>query len=322
MTLPGSLHEPQPDQELTVDRRPVVLVIVGHYLPGFRAGGITTCVANIVASLHHEFRFLIIARDRDLGTANPYPGVRYGQWEPVGGAHVQYVRADRHASAEVWRIMANTAHDILYLNSFFEPLVVRTLMRQWGRRNGRRPALLVPHGEFAWPSLSQKFVKKALFIWLARWTGLYANVWWHASNAVEADDVRKWMKVTGARVRIAHQLPPSPDIALAATDTPAAFRKATEVRAFFFARVAPEKNLHVALEILRKVNVPVTFDIIGPVENLPYWKRCEELIAQLPAHVTARSVGPVEATDLLPTLARYDVMLFPTGGEGYGQVIA
>ncbi len=301
--------------------RPVGLVVVGYYLPVFRAGGIHSCVANIVAHLHRDFQFMIVTRDWDLCDTEAYAEIRPSEWQRVGHALVYYVPSGRGAAERVRRVVSETPHDIIYFNSFFEPLVVRTLLSRRIGRAPHMPALLAPHGEFAWPSFRQKRAKKRLFIGLARAVGLY-DVTWHASNEVEADDIRRTMGRSADRVHVAHQLPPTAEVELDDRRGPSAFRRNGEVRAFFFSRISPEKNLHVALEILRRVTVDVVFDIIGPIENAAYWAECQALISRLPGHVQARSVGTVKPADLLQTLAQYDVMLFPTGGEGYGQVIA
>lgn len=322
MTAARATMDPGLNRESRGGERPVVLVVVGHYLPGFRAGGITTCVANVVARLHSDFQFKVISRDRDLGSADPYPDIKYGAWQAVGGAQVYYVPAGRDAARDVRRVVSETPHDMIYFNSFFEPLVVRTHLARKLRLLPRRPALLAPHGEFAWPSLSQKYPKKALFMGIARLTGLYSDVIWHASNAVEAEDIRRWMRVSDTDVRIAHQLPPTIEIDFDDSHSQAYVDQADGIRAFFLSRISPEKNLHLALDILSRVSVKVSFDIIGPIENAAYWSDCQQLIAQLPSNVTARSVGTIAPSELMRTLLRYDLMVFPTSGEAYGQVIA
>jgi len=44
---------------------PTILCFVPHYLPGFRAGGPTRSIANLVEWLGDEYRFAIISLDRD-----------------------------------------------------------------------------------------------------------------------------------------------------------------------------------------------------------------------------------------------------------------
>ena len=66
------------------------LIFVDYYLPGFKVGGPLRTIANIVASLHDEFEFLIVTRDRDCGDKEPYANVEIDAWNTVGNAKVFY----------------------------------------------------------------------------------------------------------------------------------------------------------------------------------------------------------------------------------------
>lgn len=303
------------------DTRPTILVFTGHYLPGYKAGGILRSVTNAVSHFHPEFQFRIVTRDRDLGDAAPYAGIRHEQWQNVGDAHVYYLTAAGESLARLRGIITNTPHDMIRLNSFFDPLTVKVLLNRRAGRIGRKPIILSPFGEFAWPSLRQKYLKKALFIRAARLGGLYTPVVWHASNSTEAQEISEVMGVRSSSIRVAEDLPTiwndeADEAPAVGTSSDAALRVA------FFSRVSPEKNLDFALRTLSGVQTRVDFDVIGPIENTTYWATCQELIRILPANVTARSLGSIKPDDVQATLKRYDLMFLPTGGEGYGHVIA
>jgi len=307
---------------MSVAAKPVILIFVGRYLPGFKAGGIISCVANIVNHLHGEFDFRIVTRDRDLGENNPYEGIKPYVWQIVGNASVYYLPPNLETASQIRRIINETPHDLLYLNSFFEPLNIKVLINCMLRQIDRAPILLTPHGEFAWPSFCQKYTKKVVFIRLARLLKLYAPVTWHAASTVEAEDAMRVMHLRSQSIHIAAQLPP---IVEDDFDDPAnhqSIREEQGIRIFFFARISPEKNLDYALKVLGRVTVRVRFDIIGPIENVAYWNECELLIRKLPSHVIVRSVGSIQPAKLKETLRRYDLLLFPSAGEAYGQVIA
>ncbi len=301
--------------------RPTLLVFAGYYLPGYKAGGILRSVTNAVSHFHAEFRFRIVTRDRDLGDRAPYPGVQYGQWQNVGHASVYYLPPGGESLSVLRQIVTSTPHDMIRLNSFFDPLTVKTLLNRRAGRIGDKPIILSPFGEFGRPSLRQKYVKKATFIAAARALGLYAPVIWHASNAVEAQEIAKVMGIRPAAIRIAEDLPTVWDSAL--NDVPIRPTPDSSVlRVAFFSRVSPEKNLDFALSTLARVRTKVDFDVIGPIEKIGYWEKCQQLIAALPPNVTARSLGSIKPGDVLDTLRQYDLMFLPTGGEGYGHVIS
>jgi len=239
-----------------------ILVFVGHYLPGCKAGGILRSLENSVNHLHGEFQFKIVTRDRDIGDEVSYQNIRPHEWQTVGNASVYYLPPDGESLAQVRAVVNSTPHDLIRLNSFFDPLTVKVLFnRRLGRIDGK-PIVLSPFGEFAWASLRQKYPKKALFMWLARLTGLYGPVTWLASSPFEVDEIANGMKIRREAIRVAVELP---TIYGAGTEHATSWRLPTRdgLRVTFFSRISPEKNLDLALKILSQVRSKVTFDISG-----------------------------------------------------------
>lgn len=307
---------------MTVEAKPTVLVFVGHYRPGFKAGGILRSVENLVNHLHGEFQFMIVTRDRDLGDDAPYPGVSRHEWNSVGFARVYYLEPGAETLSCLRQIVRSTPHDLIYLNSFFEPLTVKVLCNRLLGLIGRHPVILAPRGEFAWASLRLKYAKKAVFMWIARLIRLYAPVTWHASSPFEADDITNVMGIRRDAIRVALDLPTIDRNATEDTTSPQHGQEREDLRVVFLSRISPEKNLDFALRVLGKTRSKVTFDIIGPIENAAHWDDCQKLRRELPTHVTSRSLGSVNPSEVMKTLAQYDLLLLPSGGENYGHVIA
>jgi glycosyltransferase involved in cell wall biosynthesis len=182
--------------------------------------------------------------------------------------------------------------------------------------------VVAPRGEFAWASLRQKYLKKYLFMLAARLMGLYSGITWHASSPLEAADITHVMKINPAAIQVAFDFAlrdpgapvPRADHSSAAVDG--------ALRVVFLSRVAREKNLNYAINVLKKVKSRVVFDIYGPTADAVYWSECQALIRQLPQNVTVTYRGIVDAGNVVNVFSEYDLFLFPTGGEAYGQVIA
>lgn len=303
-------------------QKPTVLVSIGNYLPGFKAGGIIRSVENTINHLHEEFDFRVVTRDRDLGDSVPYSNIKTNQWQTVGNASVYYLHSDAETLGHIGRLLSGTPHDVLYLNSFFDALTIKALIHRKLSKSNSATVVLTPRGEFAWASLSQKYLKKYIFIRLARIVGLYDEVIWHASSEFEARDIMDVMKVDASRVRIAFDLPTKQHTGAATRQNPRQIAGEERLRAVFLSRISPEKNLDYALRILGKVAANVRFDIYGTIENRAYWDECQQLISALPANISVNYCGSVKHDDVIETLGNYDLFLFPSGGEAYGHVIA
>lgn len=298
--------------------KPVILTFIGNYLPGYKAGGILRITVNTVDHLCDEFEFKIVTTDRDLGDDKPYPDVKLNQWQQVGNAQVYYLSSQSNTLKDIYNLIINTPHDMLYLNSFFDALTIKVLLNRKLRKMNFKPVIVAPWGEFGWASLKQKYPKKFVFIQLARLAGLYDNVTWRAASEFEMADIVKVMKIKSTNIHVTEDLPIkniSQDVSLnqSASDS---------LRIVFLSRISREKNLDYALMILKKVVAKVIFDIYGPAENTVYWDECRELIRHLPANVTVHYLGRVDSNEVVKIFSRYDLFLFPTGGEAYGHVIA
>ena len=297
--------------------KPRILVLTGCYLPGFRGGGPLRTIFNAVNSLHGDFDFHILTADRDLGDAAPYLGIDGAVWHTVGHAQVRYLSPAEQRPADLWRVIAQTDHDLLYLNSFFSPRF--TIGPLLGRRLGRlprRPVLLAPRGEFSSGALGLKRLKKRAYIRLAKAVGLYRGVIWQATSPHEENDIRRVMGA-GVRIRLAV------DIACPPASLELSPRQGgAPLRIVFLSRISRMKNLQRAIEMLRGVQSPVVFDVYGPAEDAAYWAACQQAAKGLPPHVQFNYRGALYPAQVPETLAGYDLFYLPTLGENFGHVIA
>ncbi len=301
--------------------KPVILTFIGNYLPGYKAGGILRSLVNTVEHLCDDMEFWIVTRDRDLGDDKPYDDVKINQWQSLGSAMVYYLSPQSSTIKAISKLIFRTKHDVLYLNSFFDRFTIKVLLIRRLSRQSFQPVIVAPRGEFAWGSLGLKFLKKFVFIHVARLFGIYKKVAWHASSELEANDIAKVMNIKPNEIHIALDLPNriNPDNSFDVTFNPTP--EGESLRLVFLSRIAREKNLDYALRVLNKVNIKVFFDIYGPAEDATYWKECQKLINQLPSNVTVNYLGSVRPDEVVRIFRRYDLFLFPTAGENYGHVI-
>ena len=140
--------EGRPDADRTP--KPVVLAFVGTYLPGYKAGGPIQSVANLVEHLSDDLDFRIVTADRDMGDNAPYPGVAIDAWNTVGKAQVFYASRARRSLRGFARLMRETPHELVYVNSFFSPVFTqRPLLARTLGLAPRRPVVIAPRGEFS-----------------------------------------------------------------------------------------------------------------------------------------------------------------------------
>jgi glycosyltransferase involved in cell wall biosynthesis len=338
-TMAGSRNKPMSSLDSNSPPvRPAVLILLGSYLPGYKAGGPIRSIANLVAALGGEFSFKIVTLDRDLGDPSPFLDIVANRWVRVGNADVMYLRPGLGSLLGMCALLHSVDRETgLYVNSFFATrFSILPVLMEWLKLCRPRYLVLAPRGEFSLGALHFKRRRKRLFIWISQRLGLHRDVIWQASSALEAADVRRQFPLA-KKVFIAEVIPSldsgkdraSPvaatsDLAalMAATGPARRAKKRGELHAVFVSRISRKKNLAGALTMLAGVTGNVFFDIFGPAEERDYFAECQHAMAALPVNIEARYCGQVEHAEIAGVFADHDLFLFPTFGENYGHVIS
>ncbi|MCX6924881.1 MAG: glycosyltransferase [Verrucomicrobia bacterium] len=310
--------------ECASKQAPTVLILVRHFVPAYKAGG---PVRTLEAMIHHlagAYRFKVLACDRDLGDTSPFPGIQVNQWNRVGAAEVLYLPRGPASPLHMLWAIKNTNFDLLYANSFFDPLftLVPLLARRFGLRRNQS-VILAPRGELSPGALAQKRAKKRAYLALALRSGLYRNVTWHASSSLERAEITQSLCQFGGVSANELRLHVALDLACLAIPavSPLPHKSAGRLRAVFISRISPKKNLLAAIELLVRVSGNVSLDIYGAVDDQNYWRNCQQAIAQLGGATQVTYKGAIQHQEVVRVLSGYDVFLFPTLGENFGHVI-
>ncbi|SEF14514.1 Glycosyltransferase involved in cell wall bisynthesis [Rhizobiales bacterium GAS191] len=319
-TLAFESSTPAPAERSSPSGRPVILVLLGAFWPGHEATGPNQSFRSFALALNDEFEFKIIARDRPFGARRPL--APSGEWVDRGFALFRYctISAARGARG-LGEILRATPHDLLMMNGFFDrEFTIPALLLRRRDKAPRCPAILSTRGEFADGALGLKSLRKHIYLKLAHHLGLVEDVWLHATGTREAEDVRN--RCPFARgILVApniRQIGGLPAPGASPTHPPA---RSSSLRLVFLGRIARVKNLAYALEVLKEVRSPVTFDIYGPIQEAGYWQECRAIIAKLPPHVSVNHKGEIANSQVPETLARYELFFLPTHGENFGHAI-
>lgn len=304
--------------------KPRILVLVSYYLPGYLAGGPVRSIANLVDWLGDEFEFMILTSDRDVGAAEPYSDVNLNTWNSVGRAQVFYLRRHLMSTRALLRLIRDTPHSLLYLNSFFDPIFSIQLMlfRMLGLIP-KKPVLLAPRGEFSKGALMLKYRKKRAFMAFARITGMFNNLYWQASTELEAKDIAVVLGKSTLKAKIAEIITAVDFSSLLdkKLDARPRLRDADQVISIcYLSRISRMKNLDYALSVLANVSHALRFTIYGPQEDKQYWKECLAIISRLPSNVEVTYKGPVPHERVWEVIAEHDLLFVPTRGENFGHV--
>jgi glycosyltransferase involved in cell wall biosynthesis len=299
-----------------LERRNKILLFIDWYLPGYRAGGPIRSCANLIAHLSSYFDISVVTRDTDYTSDTPYEDIVSNEWNiSPEGTRVFYFSSERLSRESICGLLKAEEYDFLYLNSVFSRYFT-LIPLQYLKGTKNKKIIVASRGMLASSALAIKKNKKRLFLFFAKRFDLFGGVLFHASNEMEATSIRNIFG-PAVKVHIAPNLPEKSDLLLWTRK----IKSGELLKLVSIARIAPEKNIKYALEILKEVKVPVQYDLYGSVYNENYWDACKRTIHLLPSNIRVNFMNSIESQKVSEVLTRYDFLFLPTQGENFGHVI-
>jgi glycosyltransferase involved in cell wall biosynthesis len=292
-----------------------ILVFIDWFVPGYKAGGPIRSCANLIDHLKDEYDFSVVTRDTDYCESTPYPSVKSDAWNVLpNGVRVYYFSQSSLNRENIHKLLDSEQYDLIYLNGIYSPYFTLIPLR-YARKKSKR-VIVAARGMLGKSALAVKSTKKKLFLSFVKLSGLFRDVLFHATTADEEIDIQEQLG-RNTSIRVAPNLPRKQDQG----SLVARKKEPGVVKIVNIARIAPEKNLEYALEVLAKVKGNVEFHFYGPVYDVVYWDKCEALLSRMPSNVKAVYKNAVD-TSLIPSLLKnYHFMLMPTRGENFGHII-
>ena len=297
-----------------------ILVICDYYLPSVNSGGGMWTVVNIVDRFSDRYEFFVLTRNYDSpGDTTPYTSVKTDMWNEMGNARVFYASNERLTTESVAAIVNEVAPDCIFLNSVFGVPVVKFLNARRRKAVGDIPVVISPTGNLATGALAQKWLKKRLFLNIARISGLYRGLIWKPSAELEAAEIR-CVFGNGHTMMIAPDLTPRSILPEYSFDQKLP-KQSGSVRFIFLSRIVKKKNLGFLLDCLKEITEGnVIVDIVGPQEDTDYWNECLGKIEALAANIIVNIVGSVTYLAGLDLLLEDHFFVLPTLNENFGYV--
>lgn len=296
-----------------------ILIIAGYYIPSVKAGGPIQSIKNLVDNLGDSIDFYILAADRDLGDAEPFNNITVDDWTVVDKAKVYYTDLRSLNGKKIKRIVDDIGCDVLYLNSFFsfKASILPILLNRFNIFNNIK-IIIAPRGQFSQGALSLGKWKKKIYIATSKMFGFYKNVEWHTTTLFEKQDLEKIFS-GDIIVHTANNMTKNHKDLYLDKDLE---KQSGTLKAVYLARIHPMKNLLQTLEILRKADGNIEFDIYGPIEDKLYWERCKSLISQMKDNIKVKYYGPIRNEEVNSIYNQNHVAILLTLGENFGHSIA
>ncbi len=293
-----------------------ILIFSDWYLPGYKAGGPIRSLANLVNTL--EFNFYIVTRNTDHHSTEQYEGITPNIWIKISDhINVIYLEEERLSSETFRELIKERNYHRIYLNSLFSARFTILPLREIAKSGMKQKTILAPRGMLKPGALSVKSHKKKLFLFIAKITGLYKDIVWHATNETEATEIRKHFG-SNTKIRIAPNL-----IAGGQHKKNKPEKKPGTLKLISIARISPEKGILEAVRFLAASGLGegIECHFYGTQQNPAYLEECMKLASNIEG---AQIAFPGEIVHhLIPdVMAKAHFFYMTTWGENFGHAIA
>lgn len=298
-----------------------VLILINHYIPGYKYGGPIRSIQAIKSKVKNEIDFSVFTLDKDFGDLISYPNVTSNTWDNEIDKTIFYFNGSIFNFCRIL-ISESKNFDVLYLNSFFNP--VFSVLIIFFKKLGfvKNEVIIAPRGEFNPGALKIKSFKKKVYLYLARLLKFYKPVTWHATTRVEYEAIQRLFNLD-AKICLVEGLSPKETNRKIAINN----KEKGKLNLVFLARLSQIKNLDFLLNTLMIVDnhMEINLSIYGPIENIEYWNGCLKIINEI--HLTKPNIkinykGEIDYFDIDVNLTNYDFYILPSLGENFGQSIA
>jgi len=293
-----------------------ILVFSDWYLPGFKAGGPIRSLANLVATLDHNF--YIVTRITDHHSTEAYPGVVADCWTQISDRVKVYYCSPKKIKGEIFeKLIREIGPDKIYLNSLFSPSFTLTPLRVARKLKLQNMCIVAPRGMLKPGALSIKSKKKKFFLFTAKLIGLYKGVIWHATNEEEITEI-KFHFSNSADVRLSVNLPShSGDMPTKSAKIPG------ELKLICIARISKEKGILETLQYIKAAELKgkVSCDFYGTEQDRKYLEDCLAVAGSIP-NVIIHFHGEINPTLIPEIISDKHFFIMCTWGENFGHAIS
>lgn len=278
--------------------------------PAYKAGGPIQSVAGMVKQLSgFPFEFSIICSNRDIdGVA--LDTVVYDQWVQYSANTRVWYSKDKKIVSLLNAEMTKSKPHLLYIIGLYDwNYNIKPLLFSGGIKK-----IISVRGMLHPGALSQKPLKKKLYLALWKLMGWHKKHLFHVTDETEGEFVRKIFG-PGTRIAVAGNFPALHSSLRMPPKLPG------ELKLCSVALIGPMKNHLEVLKALLTIRGKISYQIYGPVIDKSYWMKCQHIIGQMPANVSVAYCGSAAPTEIEKILAENHVVILPSKSENYGHSI-
>jgi hypothetical protein len=226
-----------------------ILIFYDHFYPAWKAGGPVQSLVNFVRQLHNDYEMYVVCKPHEMNEQKALPGVVANKWiDWEGKAKVYYRDYTAGSHYQLKDLFHSIKPDAIFINGLFSlHFNIRPLQYAvaYCKQYTNCKLILSARGMLHPGALSQKSLKKKIFLSFFKLAGWHKSVYWHATDEQELHYIKQQFG-REMKVFVAGNFPNL----LPVVSTPK--KKVNELILGTVALISPMKNHLAVLEVLQK----------------------------------------------------------------------
>ena len=284
-----------------------IFILIPWFQPAYKGGGPIQSVANLTTQFKGQLLFRIFTSNLDLDKS--VLQVETDRWiQYDSNTEVWYASKKQGIFKVIQREIKRTnAHDLFIIGIYSWVYNILPLLFC---RNCRR--IISVSGMLHPGALSQKRIKKKIYLGLWKLSGVQYQCEFHASNEEEKLYIQQ---IFGNKVKIF--IAPNFPRQIPQQSTPK--KEINHLKLISIALISPMKNHLLVLEALSKCTSNIEYNIYGPIKHPGYWNMCLEFIKKLPGNIVVNYHADIPPFEVESALSKNHVFILPSKSENFGH---
>lgn len=297
-----------------------LIVFFDYFHPAYKAGGPIRTSKGFAEILSAKYNIDIVTRANDVGESKIMDSVISNKWTRIDNSYNVFYSTSKGYFKCLLKSRKKD-YDFIYLNSFFSlkfTIIPLILWKIWSfLYSSSAKIVIAPRGELIKDALNQKRSKKKIYIFWFKYL-LIKNIIFQATSDAEKEEISTVLGISQDKIRIA--------INLRSINNEITFKEPSNkkvlLRIISVSRITPIKNIDYAIKVLSALEIPIIYDIYGPIENKEYYQLCRNLINEIiPENIQVKFHGPVDENNVIPLIQNYHLFFSPSKSENFGHTI-
>ena len=282
-----------------------VLLFTEYYEPAQHAGGPITSIRNLYSVMKTHMSIRIITSAYDLNGTKPMSNIALNTFSQDR----YYTLKDVKSCFRLGQWMQQHRDELFYINGLYT-WHLSLLPALLGKR-----LVIAPRGMLQASSFEEKGILKKMYLWVYKQVLRRKQLVWQATSAAEVEEIQQYF---GKRFPI-QQIANIPAVPIAQVSI--IEKKEKSLQLVCVALIGHMKNHMRLIEVLQASQLPIALDLYGPIKDVAYWERCQQLIEQSSAPCRIQYKGSVAPSEIAALLQQYHTSILLSKGENFGHAI-